>query len=113
MWRNCHTTKFMYQLQEKTGSQDIQNSVSGGKNLKHILVYSCARGWISYTAGSMLFLSKATKQKSATMVQTILYVWLVLPFCVKERQFTEFRFLSGQYQKKEKEKRDYRNKYKH
>jgi len=34
------------------------------------------------------------------MVQTILYVWLVLSFCVMERQFTEFRFLSGQYQKK-------------
>lgn len=86
--------KIMYQLQEKT-------EFSGGKNLKHILVYSCAGGWISYTAGSMLFfLSKATKQKSATMVQTILYVWLVLSFCVMERQFTEFRFLSGQYQKK-------------
>lgn len=34
------------------------------------------------------------------MVQTILYVWLVLSSCVMERQFTEFRFLSGQYQKK-------------
>lgn len=34
------------------------------------------------------------------MVQTILYVWLVLSFCVIERQFTEFRFLSGQYKKK-------------
>lgn len=40
------------------------------------------------------------------MVQTILYVWLVLPFCVMKRQFTEFRFLSGQYQiKKKKRKR--------
>lgn len=48
------------------------------------------------------------------MVQTILYVWLVLSFCVMERQFTEFRFLSGQYKKKSKnKKRDYRNKYKH
>lgn len=61
----------------------------------------------------LFFLSKATKQKSATMVQTILYVWLVLSFRVMERQFTEFRFLSGQYQKKKKKKRDYRNKYKH
>lgn len=26
------------------------------------------------------------------MVQTILYVWLVLSFSVMERQFTEFRF---------------------
>lgn len=34
------------------------------------------------------------------MVQTILYVWLVLSSYVMERQFTEFRFLSGQYQKK-------------
>lgn len=39
------------------------------------------------------------------MVQTILYVWLVLSFCVMERQFTEFRFLSGQYQKKKKKKK--------
>jgi len=41
---------------------------------------------------------KLQSKKSATMVQTILYVWLVLSFCVMKRQFTEFRFLSGQYQ---------------
>lgn len=37
--------------------KNIQIPVSGGekKNLKHILVYSCAGGWISYTAGSMIF----------------------------------------------------------
>lgn len=52
--------KLMYQLQEKTGSQNIQISVSGGeKKLKHIWVYSCAGGWISYTAGSMLFVVKS------------------------------------------------------
>lgn len=34
------------------------------------------------------------------MVQTILYVWLVLSSRVIYRQFTDFRFLSGQYQKK-------------
>lgn len=54
----------------------------------------------------MLFVVKSYKaKKSATMVQTILYVWLVLSFCVMERQFTEFRFLSGQYQKKKKERK--------
>lgn len=60
----CQHYKILYQLQEKTGSFNIQISVSGGKRLKHILVYSYAGGWISYTAGSMLFfLVKSYKAK--------------------------------------------------
>lgn len=55
--------KLMYQLQEKTERSAPPFCVSGGKNLKHILVYSCAGGWISYTAGSMLFVVKSYKAK--------------------------------------------------
>lgn len=62
MQLSCDTN--MYQLQEKTGNGNTQDSLSDGeeKNLKHILVYSCAGDWISYTAGSMPFMSKATKK---------------------------------------------------
>lgn len=53
----------MYQL-EKTWNENSENSLSDGgeKNLKHIIVYTCAGDWISYTAGSMPFMSKATKK---------------------------------------------------
>lgn len=63
MQLSCDTN--MYQLQGKTGNKNTQYSLSDGgkkKNLKHILVYSCAGDWISYTAGSMPFMSKATKK---------------------------------------------------
>lgn len=96
----------MYQLQEETGSPNIQISVSGGKTLKHILVYSCAGGWISYTAGSMLFFChKLQSKKSATMVQTILYVWLVLSFCVMKTIYRVQISVRKVSKKKKKKKR--------
>lgn len=100
---NCEVLrKKMYQLQEKTGSQNIQIS-EWWEKLKHILVYSWAGGWISYTAGSMLFVVKSYKAKKCNNGADLFFffkVWLILSFCVMERQVTEFRFLSGQYQKK-------------
>lgn len=52
----------------------------------------------------LYFLSKATKQKSATMVQTILYVWLVLSFCIMERQFYRVQIFVRTVSNKKKEK---------
>lgn len=98
--------EIMYQLQEKTESQNIQNCVSGGKNLKHILVYSCAGDWISYTAGSMLFFVKSYKAKKCNNGADHSLCLVSFAFYVMERQFTEFRFLSRQYQKKEGKKKE-------
>lgn len=37
------------------------------------------------------------KEKVQQWCRPFFKVWLVLSLCVIERQFTEFRFLSGQY----------------
>lgn len=52
----------------------------------------------------MLFFVKSYKAKKCNNGADHSLCLVSFVFCVMERQFTEFRFLSGQYQKKKKEK---------
>lgn len=93
--------------------QNIQIPVSGGRrNLKHILVYSCAGGWISYTAGSMiffLFLSKASKQKKCNNGADHSLCLVSFVFLYNGKTILQSSdFCQDSIKKKRKKKRDYK-----
>lgn len=70
------------------------------KNLKHILVYSCAGDWISYTAGSMPFMSKATKKCNNGVDHSLHLVSSV--FCVDVKTFYRVQIYVRTISKKKK-----------
>lgn len=75
----------------------------GRKNLKHILVYSCAGDWISYTAGSMPFMSKATKKCNNGVDHSLHLVSSV--FCVDLKTIYRVQIYVRTISKKKKKKK--------